>query len=88
MPKPIQEQVVVITGASSGIGRAAALEFARKGAKVVCAAREEEALGTLVDEITTGGGDAIAVPTDVAERRRCTTWHGAQWSATAASTPG
>ena len=67
MPKPIQEQVVVITGASSGIGRATALEFARGGAKVVCAARNEEALGTLVDEINRGGGEALAVPTDVAE---------------------
>lgn len=65
--RPVAEQVVVITGASSGIGRAAALEFARAGAKVACAARTVPALGTLVEEIVASGGDAIAVPTDVAD---------------------
>src|SRR3954453_15483171 len=67
VPRPVQDQVVVITGASSGIGRAAALEFARAGAKVVCAARTEAALDSLVGEITADGGTAIAVPTDVAD---------------------
>ena len=67
MPKPVGEQVVVVIGASSGIGRASALEFARRGARVVAAARGVRALDTLVDEITQAGGDAIAVPTDVAE---------------------
>ena len=67
MPKPLTEQVVVITGASSGIGRATAHEFARRGAKVVAAARGEEALETLVDEINSSGGDALAFSTDVAE---------------------
>jgi NAD(P)-dependent dehydrogenase (short-subunit alcohol dehydrogenase family) len=67
VPRPVQDQVVVITGASSGIGRAAALEFARAGANVVCAARTEAALDSLVGEITADGGAAIAVPTDVAD---------------------
>ncbi|MEU4424099.1 SDR family oxidoreductase [Actinoplanes sp. NPDC024001] len=67
MPKPVSEQVVVIAGASSGIGRAAALEFAGRGAKVVCAARGEQALGTLVDQIRSAGGTAVAVPTDVTD---------------------
>lgn len=67
MPKPVGEQVVVVIGASSGIGRASALEFARRGARVVAAARGVRALDTLVDEITQAGGDAVAVPTDVAE---------------------
>lgn len=65
--KPVSEQVVVITGASSGIGRAAALEFARNGASVVVAARGREALATVVTEIEAAGGQARAVPTDVAE---------------------
>ena len=67
MPRPVAEQVVVIAGASSGIGRAAALEFAGRGARVVCAARTASALDSLVEEITGRGGQAIAVPTDVAE---------------------
>lgn len=64
--KPINEQVVVIVGASSGIGRDAALRFAEKGAKVVVSARSKEGLSTLVEEIYQRGGEAIAVPADVA----------------------
>jgi len=67
MPKPVADQVVVITGASSGIGRATALAFARAGAEVVAAARTVQALDSLVAEVTAGGGKALAVPTDVAE---------------------
>jgi NAD(P)-dependent dehydrogenase (short-subunit alcohol dehydrogenase family) len=67
MPRPVAEQVVVIVGASSGIGRAAALEFARGGARVVCAARTVQALDSLVDQITSDGGLAVAVPTDAAD---------------------
>ena len=66
VPKPLADQVLVIAGASSGIGRATALEVARKGAKVVCAARTRPALDSLVEEIVSSGGQAIAVPTDVA----------------------
>jgi NAD(P)-dependent dehydrogenase (short-subunit alcohol dehydrogenase family) len=67
MPKPLHEQVVVVVGASSGIGRATALRFASRGATVVCASRNTEALDSLVDLITRNGGQAIAVRTDVAE---------------------
>lgn len=64
--KPINEQIVVIVGASSGIGRAAALEFARRGARLVVAARGAEGLQSLVEEIRArGGGEALAVPCDV-----------------------
>jgi NAD(P)-dependent dehydrogenase (short-subunit alcohol dehydrogenase family) len=67
MPKPVSEQVVVIAGASTGIGRATALAFAASGAKVVCAARSTHALDTLVEQIRADGGTAIAAPTDVAD---------------------
>ncbi len=65
--KPIDEQVVVITGASSGIGRQTALQFADKGASVVLAARNEGALGTLAEEIERRGGMSLVMVTDVAE---------------------
>ena len=67
MPKPLSEQSVVVVGASSGIGRATALAFARKGARVTVAARSADDLTSLVAEITGAGGTATAVPTDVAE---------------------
>lgn len=57
--------VAVITGASSGIGRATALEFARQGITVVVAARLNTALQDLVRECTSFGTQALAIPTDV-----------------------
>jgi NAD(P)-dependent dehydrogenase (short-subunit alcohol dehydrogenase family) len=65
--RPVSEQVVVIAGASSGIGRATAAAFAAEGARVVCAARNTEALDTLVAEIGRSGGSAYAVPADVTD---------------------
>jgi NAD(P)-dependent dehydrogenase (short-subunit alcohol dehydrogenase family) len=65
--KPIDQQVVVVMGASSGIGRETALQFAGRGAKVVVSARGEAGLQTLVDEIRANGGAAIAVPADVSD---------------------
>lgn len=58
--------VVVITGASSGIGRATAHRFAERGAKLVLAARDVSALQDVADECIERGGSAITVPTDVA----------------------
>ena len=55
------EQVVVVLGASSGIGRASALQLSARGAKVVVSARSEEALASVVAEIIGGGGDAACV---------------------------
>jgi NADP-dependent 3-hydroxy acid dehydrogenase YdfG len=65
--KPLNEQVVVITGASSGIGRETALEFGKKGASVVLAARNEMALNQVAADIAESGGRAAVVPTDVSE---------------------
>ncbi|MDN4055857.1 SDR family oxidoreductase [Massilia sp. YIM B02763] len=65
--KPIAEQVVVITGASSGIGRASALAFGAKGARVVLAARNRDALEHVATQIEASGGQAHVVVTDVAE---------------------
>lgn len=65
--KPINEQVVVVLGASSGIGRETAVRFARRGAKVVAAARGEEGLDSLIEEIRADGGEAIAVQCEAAE---------------------
>src|SRR5215203_3390175 len=63
----LSDTVVVITGASSGIGRATALAFAAKGATVVLAARRLAALEEVARECEGRGGDALVVPTDVAE---------------------
>lgn len=67
MGRPLQEQVVVITGASSGIGREAALKFGQAGARVVLAARNETALNEVAEEIRQAGGQAHVVPTDVSQ---------------------
>jgi NADP-dependent 3-hydroxy acid dehydrogenase YdfG len=60
-------QVVVITGASSGIGRATALAFAERGHHVVLAARSEDTLRPIADECEALGGRALVVPTDVTD---------------------
>ncbi|HZG40905.1 MAG TPA: SDR family oxidoreductase [Nodosilinea sp.] len=65
--KPLNQQVVVVVGASSGIGRDAALELAKRGAKVVVAARSQDALASLERQIQQLGGQVIAVTADVAD---------------------
>lgn len=67
MTKKISDSVIVITGASSGIGRATALELARHGATLVLTARREEALKDLARECTQIGGRALAAPANVTD---------------------
>lgn len=62
--KPLREQVIVITGAGSGIGAATARMAARRGAKVVLCGRSEHALRQLADEIAGAGGQATVVVAD------------------------
>ena len=63
--KPIAEQVIVITGASSGIGLTTARKAARAGARVVLAARNADALETIVAQLVHEGHEAAAIPCDV-----------------------
>ena len=67
MARNLSGAVVVITGASSGIGKAAALAFAEKGARLVLAARRDEPLEVTADACRRLGVDALAVPTDVTD---------------------
>ena len=66
--KKLNEQVIVITGASSGIGLVTARMAAKEGAKLVLASRSEEALSQLCAEITQNGGQAIYVVADVSQQ--------------------
>jgi 3-oxoacyl-[acyl-carrier protein] reductase len=63
----LKDKVALVTGASQGIGRATALTLAEAGAKVAIAARNTEKLASLGSEIAAAGGEALAVPMDVAD---------------------
>ncbi len=65
----MKNKVALITGASSGIGRATAEAFAEKGAKVVVSARRKEELDSLVASIEAKGGKASAIKTDVSDAK-------------------
>lgn len=65
MPRPIKNSVIVITGASTGIGRATAMEFAKQGATLLLAARNEAPLQEVAQECQRVGGTAVAMPTDM-----------------------
>ena len=68
MSRELRDSVVVITGASSGIGRATAHALAEHGASVVLAARSEQSLREVAKECEAAGGRALAVPTDVSDK--------------------
>ena len=63
----LKDKVAVVTGASQGIGRDTALALAEAGAKLAVAARNEDKLAALVNEISSAGGEAFAVKMDVAD---------------------
>jgi NAD(P)-dependent dehydrogenase (short-subunit alcohol dehydrogenase family) len=67
----LRGKVVLITGASSGIGRASALRLAGHGAQVVAAARSKEALDEVVTSVRSHGAEGLAVPTDVTDPEQC-----------------
>ena len=68
MAQSLAGKVAVVTGASAGIGRATALALAREGARVLVTARRRDRLEALAGEIRAAGGEAVAVPGDIARR--------------------
>ena len=66
MKKPVPEQVILVTGASSGLGRAVARLAGQRGARVVVTARGADGLDACVREIESFGSEALAVPADCA----------------------
>ena len=63
-----KDKIVFITGASSGIGAAVALEFARRGARIVLTARRKDLLEQVKDKIEALGANALAIECDVTNR--------------------
>jgi len=69
--KNLQGKVFAVTGASEGIGRALCLQLAREKTRLVLAARNQERLQSLHDDVVSLGSEALAVPTDVTREKDC-----------------
>lgn len=69
--KKLQDRVTIITGGNGGLGRSIALAYIAEGAKVVLAARNEESLAKVHEELAGLGADVFSVPTDVASEGDC-----------------
>lgn len=65
--EPLTGKIALVTGASRGIGKSICRSLARSGARVIASARSEELLDGVVEEIAKQGGDAMAMPADIAE---------------------
>lgn len=70
-PDNFRDQVVIVTGASAGIGKSLALQLAKQGAKVAIAARRAERLEQVADECRALGGEVLVIPTDVSDEAQC-----------------
>lgn len=70
-PEKIRGQVVIVTGASTGIGKALSLELAKQGAKLAIAARRVDLLEQVAEECRSLGGEVLVVPTDVSDEAQC-----------------
>jgi NAD(P)-dependent dehydrogenase (short-subunit alcohol dehydrogenase family) len=71
MQSSLRDKIVLITGGSSGIGRATALRLATHGARVVVASRNAAALDEVAAQVKAAGAEALAVPTDVTDADQC-----------------